>query len=200
MPLCSGIVLAGGRSRRMGRDKAALALDGITLLEHAVAALTPVTDDIVVVGPRRDIELPGQVIVVQDEIPGAGPLAGLLTGLRQVRYDYALAVACDMPFLDPHVLRLLLHLVGGHDAAIPLIDGRGYPFPGVYTRRITPAIERHILSGRLKLRALLNDLDVRWVGENEIGRLDPDHRSLVNVNTAAEWQAAARRSGATPGT
>jgi molybdopterin-guanine dinucleotide biosynthesis protein A len=199
MPAYSGIVLAGGESRRMGRDKAELSLGRETLLERVVAALMPIVDDIVVVGPERKIALPDGATFVQDDIPCAGPLGGLRTGLKRTRHHAALTVACDMPFLDRRLLCLLLDLLEGFDAVVPEVEGRFQPLHAVYSRRIIPTVEQRMVRGQLKLEGLLANLSVRWVGEDEIEPLDPCHRSFVNVNTAADWQAALRLSRAAAG-
>jgi molybdopterin-guanine dinucleotide biosynthesis protein A len=175
----------------MGRDKAILPFGGQSLIERVVDTLVPLVDDIVVVGSERHISLPGSATFVPDDIPGAGPLGGLLTGLKTISHETALTVACDMPFLDRRVLHLLLALSDGYDAVVPEVGGRLHPLHAVYNRRIIPKAERCIAHGRLKLAGLLSHLTVRWIREDEINPLDPAHHSFINVNTLEEWHEAA---------
>ena len=127
------MILAGGRSRRMGRDKADLQVGGQSLLVRTACVLSEVVDEILVVG--RDSfssALPHSVRAVPDEVPGIGPLGGLLSGLRRTTYPYAVVVACDLPFLDAGVLRHLLTLAPGYDAVVPFVGGHNQPLHAVY--------------------------------------------------------------------
>lgn len=185
----SGIILAGGSSHRMGIDKASLSVRGETLLARTVRIMSEVSDDILVIGRARgDDDLGARYFA--DDLPDAGPLGGLLTGLRRARYPYALAVACDMPFLDAAVPRLLLKVAKGYDAAVPRLHGRAQPTLAIYSRSSVDAIERQIARRDLTLRSLLATLRVRWIEEEEIGPADPGSRSFRNVNTPHDWLEA----------
>ncbi|HFD40695.1 MAG TPA: molybdenum cofactor guanylyltransferase, partial [Anaerolineae bacterium] len=121
----SGIVLAGGQSRRLGRDKALLEIEGRPLLARTVHTLAALSDDLIVVtnAPERYAPLGLPVRFVADEKPGIGSLMGLYSGLKAAHHPYALVVACDMPFLNPALLRYLLSLTAGYDIVIPRRDG-----------------------------------------------------------------------------
>jgi molybdopterin-guanine dinucleotide biosynthesis protein A len=181
----SAVLLAGGRSSRMGSDKALLVLDGRTLLDRTVDALASAADDVVVVG-RRSGDVRG-VRFVEDETPELGPLGGLCTGLHAAAHRHVLCVGCDMPFLNADLLRRLVSLLGEHDAAVPRVCGKTHPLHAVYTGDCAAAAKRQIESGDLRLRALLAKLRVRWVEESEIEATDPERRSLLNVNTPEDW-------------
>jgi molybdopterin-guanine dinucleotide biosynthesis protein A len=181
----SAVVLAGGRSSRMGVDKALLTLEGRTLLDRTVAALTEVADDIVVVG-RTSGRARG-VRFLTDETPNLGPLGGLHTGLRQAVHERVICVGCDMPFLNTELLRYLVSILDELDAAVPLVEGMSHPLHAVYSRRCATDAARQIESGDLRLRGLLDRLRVRWVEEPEVHDIDPGHRSVLNINTREEW-------------
>lgn len=179
----SGIVLAGGAGRRMGTNKALLQLGGRTLLENAVDVLLTVSDDVVVAGGPVDRRVwPAlRVPVVPDRFQGRGPLAGLDAGLRAVKNDSAIAVACDMPFLNPELLRFLAGQIAGHDAVVPVCGGRRHPLHGVYSRTCLPVIEE-LLQGGGGMNDLLSRVKTRVVPQEEVLQLDPEGLSCLNVN------------------
>jgi molybdopterin-guanine dinucleotide biosynthesis protein A len=189
----AGIILAGGQSLRMGRDKAELRIGDQTILEGSIEVLLEVAEEVLVVGrPVVTSSLNRAIRAVPDDVPNAGPLGGLVSGLRQIESPYAIVVACDHPFLDARLLRYLLGLASGYDAVVPVIEGRSQPTHAVYARHIQSAGEQQLASGRYKLDLLLGSLQVRWVSEEEIDAAGLDRRSFVNVNTPPEWEMAQR--------
>jgi molybdopterin-guanine dinucleotide biosynthesis protein A len=154
----TGVVLAGGRSSRMGQDKALLSLhpEGPTLLDNALNLLTPVVDDLLVVGHP---EIHGHVgpFVIPDDHPGLGPLGGLVTAMRYASYDRLLVIAVDMPYVtEALLLRLERELGHFTDAAVPLHHGRPEPLVGSYHRRCLPVFQRLIAQGTLKMSLALD--------------------------------------------
>jgi len=119
----SGAVLVGGKSRRMGRDKALLAVGGQPLLQRVVEALREVTDELLLVGvgAERYAWLGGRA--VDDLVPGGGPFAGVYTALSVARHSHCLVVACDMPFLNTDLLRYMRQQAMGWDAVVPRLRG-----------------------------------------------------------------------------
>jgi molybdopterin-guanine dinucleotide biosynthesis protein A len=177
----------------MGTDKALLSLDGETLLARTVRAVSEVSAEVLLIG-RVASDGASSARYLADDFPNLGPLGGLLTGLRRARYPYAAVVACDLPFLNADVLRLLLEVAEGYDAVVPRLDGRAHPTLAVYGRSSIGAIERQVARGDLSLRDLLAELRVRWLDEAEIRRVDPVFRSFRNVNTPRDWQEAQREA------
>jgi molybdopterin-guanine dinucleotide biosynthesis protein A len=190
----SVIVLCGGRSTRMGRDKAALPFGAETLLARVVRTARTIADDVVVVGDPRQ-PMPPQVRVMPDAVEGLGPLAGLSTGLAAVDGDRALLVACDMPLLSPALLRGLLALAGDHDASVPLVDGVPMTTCAVYATRLGPRAQALLRKGTRSLRALLDEVSVQWVSDDKLRGLDPDLVSFWDCDTPERYQAALRRAG-----
>jgi len=182
----SAVVLAGGKSRRLGTDKAAVKIGGRRLLDRTLALLTGVFDDVVVVGRAAWAEAPADVRLFPDERPGLGPLAGLSTALKLVMHPRALVVGCDMPFLTASAIRELLSHDCDTDATVARADGRSQPLLAVYDRRIGAVIDRLLASGERSLTALLSHIDVHYVELTTPG-------ACFSVNTP-EQLAQARRT------
>lgn len=154
----TGVVLAGGKSSRMGRDKSGLKLDGQTLQDRCVAVLRECFPEVLVI---RD-----------DDVPGLGPIGGIATALRRVPEIFV--VACDMPFLDAARIRVMASQLTGYDAvAIP-----GEPLHAAYSARILPVIERQIATGNYSMNHLLSQVRVKTIAGP----------ALINVNTPQEWE------------
>jgi molybdopterin-guanine dinucleotide biosynthesis protein A len=185
----TGAVLAGGRSTRLGRDKALLTLDSEPLLARAVRLLRQVCDEVLVIGPpERAAVVPG-VPVLPDERPGSGPLGGIATALRAMCGDRLLAVATDMPFLRPALLRYLFTASEGFDVTVPRVDGRTHQLCAVYARACLPLIDAQLARGDYKIDRFFAQVRLRIVDEAELRPFDPELISFRNVNTEADWRA-----------
>ncbi|WP_092693554.1 molybdenum cofactor guanylyltransferase [Halorientalis regularis] len=196
----TGVIVAGGYSTRFGDgDKAVADLAGTPMLRRVADRLAPVIDRLVV-NCRPDqrgsiaAALAGydhSVTVAEDDDPDRGPMTGILTGLRAVETEFAVVVACDMPFVAPALVEYLAERAQGHDAAVPRVDGRDQPLQAVYrTEATVAACEAALARDQRAVFAALNDLDWVFVPEGEIethATLD----SLRNVNTRADLRAAA---------
>lgn len=184
--ILTGIVLAGGLSTRMGRDKASLPWGGEDLLHAALRALAPVCDRLIVVSNQpRAIALAG-VSVVADRFAGCGPLAGIHAGLTAATGDYSFVAACDMPYLRSAAVAWMAAAAVGYDAAVPFIDGYYHPLHAVYSRRCLPAIERMLTAGQCRVLDFYPDIRLRPVGADELACFDPDLAMLNNLNTPAD--------------
>lgn len=192
-----GVVLAGGRSSRFGRDKALLEIGGETLLQRTVATVRAACGAALIVGPlERELQAPGTP-VVQDDLPSIGPLGGIATALRGQRGSAVLVVAVDMPFLKVELLRHLIALASEADVVLPVVDGRGQQLHAVYGPRCLPEIEQQIAGGDYKIDRFFPRVRVRRVDEAELRQFDPGLRAFQNVNTPAAWEAVlAELSGA----
>lgn len=179
----TGIVLAGGQSRRMGRDKASLPWGGSDLLHTVLTALAPVCGRLVVVSNiPRAIRLPG-VTVVADVHTGCGPLAGIHAGLTAARGGYSFVAACDMPQIDSRAVAFMAAAAAGHDVAVPYIDGHYNPLHAVYHHRCLPLIETMLTSGRYRIADLFAAVSVRRVSAAELARFDAELGMLKNINS-----------------
>jgi molybdopterin-guanine dinucleotide biosynthesis protein A len=192
----SGIVLAGGRSRRMGRDKARLPYGGTTLLNHVALTLAGVCGEVIIVaetaGDYADLELPTATRVVGDLYPGRGPLGGIVTGLRAADAGVHVVIACDMPRLQPDLLRLLTGSIGGFDAVVPEIGGRLEPLCAAYHSRCANRLELRLLAGDLSLQSAMRALQLNLLDESLIRSIDPQLASFSNVNTPDDYGESLR--------
>jgi len=187
----SVIVLAGGRSRRLGCDKALLPWRGSTLIEYLVAYVQELSDDVLVItGAERRYQELLNVPIFADEIGDAGPLGGLYTGLKHARYSYSLVIACDMPLLSRAVIDTLKsNIEGAVWAVVPSIQNYRVPTFAVYYKDCLFIIEKLRAQGRFSLQALLDSVPLKIVSENELRAVDPTLRSFVNINTQADWES-----------
>ncbi len=172
----AGFILAGGLSRRMGRDKALLAFRGTTLLEHVAARAAAVVQPVTIVGPPERYLHFGYPVIA-DRHAGAGPLAGIEAALSSCSSGRALILACDMPDVPLHLLRSLVGEPG--DCVIPRTgDGRLNPLCAVWSTTLLPAVQQALAEGRLKVLDCLKDVDVKEVS----------WPALENANTPEEWR------------
>lgn len=190
MPEASGIVLAGGRSRRLGVSKASVTVGGVPLIERVLDQLSQVSDDVIVV--TNDAEACGSlsVKVVRDVWPGKGTLGGIYTGLQAARHERALVTGCDMPFLDVRLLRFMILLSEDYDVVMPNLDGLLEPLHAVYSKASLEPIERLLQAGDLRIVHFLPEVRVRYVDRAEVAILDPQLLSFFNVNTPEDLQRA----------
>jgi molybdopterin-guanine dinucleotide biosynthesis protein A len=196
----SAIVLCGGRSARMGSDKAALPFGSETLLARVVRIVSEVADDVVLVA-REGQSLPeraGQASpcrVVRDPAEGLGPLAGIAAGLGAIRGLRALVVACDMPLLRPALARRLLELLGGAEALVPVVEGFPVPTCAVYARGIAGHARELVAARELRPRAFLARVETRFVPAEELRDVDPALESFRDCDTEEDYRAALRAAG-----
>jgi molybdenum cofactor guanylyltransferase len=191
----SAIILAGGRSARMGQPKATLRLGGITLIERTVIELARAFDDVVVVAAPESAanELPalGAVTIVHDENAYRGPVGALARGLRAASHELAFACSCDLPMLHSEVASWLLSLIGERDdAAIPRVGERLQPLHAAYRRRCAGALDAMLARGEHRLSTVADAVNARIVSEDEYRRADPDALSCFNINTPEDYARA----------
>jgi molybdopterin-guanine dinucleotide biosynthesis protein A len=184
----AGVVLAGGRSRRIGTDKARLPFGDTTLLRHVVRRVAAACAPVCVVASSSDAYPKLGVPVVTDRVPGRGPLEGLAVGLRHVPTPCAAVVACDLPFVNPALLRGLVTRLGTADAAVPYTD-RPQPLCAVYRREVFHLAATLAEEGA-SLQELLRRLRVRFLGPEALRAWDPDLASFWNVNTPEDYARA----------
>ena len=205
VPDTAGIVLAGGRSSRMGTSKAALEWHGSTLLRRTTGILARVTDGpvLVVRAPGQDLPaLPPQVEVVEDPAEGLGPVQGLAAGLAALsgRADIAFVSSTDMPFLHPAFVRRVLRAVAdGADVGLPLARGYPQPLAAAYRVTLAPVAMRLVEEQRLRPAFLFEECQVTRLDEAALradpvlAALDPGLDSVVNVNSPDDYAEARAR-------
>ncbi len=196
-PSRAAIVLVGGKSTRLGRDKAWEPLLGRPLLQWAVRPLDPLVDSFVFVRAAGQMLPPvgasKPIEVVEDLYPEAGPLGGIYSGLYHARTEYSVVVACDMPLLAPALVEELFRLAPDADVVLPVHEsasGAPEPLCAVYSRACLRAIRQELDARRLKITSFLGAVRVRYLRPDEWRRLDPDGLSFFNVNTEEDLRRA----------
>jgi molybdopterin-guanine dinucleotide biosynthesis protein A len=179
----TGFVLAGGRSTRMGADKAFLEWDGGTLLAHAMHILSSITPDVRILGARQKFGKYGQV--VQDEYANHGPLAGIHAALRAAASELNLILAVDMPLVETRFLQYLVQEAGKCSATVtlPRAGGGWQPLCAVYRPSFTALVEPALLQNRNKIDALFAATEVRILDEDELSMHGFSPGIFQNLNT-----------------
>jgi molybdopterin-guanine dinucleotide biosynthesis protein A len=185
---CSLVILAGGLSRRMGRDKAALPAGDGTLIAHLAHRLAPFVDETIIAGGSVTPNLP-DVRLVADRAPGLGPLAGMHAGLLAARHPHVWVVACDLPDVEPAVLMLLRELADTYDGVVPRIGGEPQGVCALYQRNLASRIDALLNAGERSVKSLLAASTIRYVAPDELRAVDPQLRSFRNINTPADYEA-----------
>ena len=191
---CSALIIAGGRSRRMGRPKPWLPLGGVPMLVRVAACVRPLVAEIVVIS-AVDQELPPvEARVLHDRTPDLGPLPALALGLAAVTTPYAFALGCDTPLVRRALLEQLLRTCHQTDApaVIPLWDGRVQPLVAVYHHRLARVVAAMGARGERRLAAIADLPGVHLVQPDELRACDPEGVSFRALNTPAEYADAVR--------
>jgi len=189
-----GIVLCGGKSKRMGRPKAWLPFGGETMLGRVVRLLAKEVHPIVVVAaPGQEVPpLPTDVLLTRDEDKGRGPLQGLLAGLKALtnQVEAAYLSSCDVPFLCPAFVRRMLGLLGDHAICVPYAAGYHHPMAAVYRISIIDTVSRLLSENRLRPVFLFDEVPTRIVEAQQLRDVDTELQSLRNLNTAEDYEKA----------
>ena len=197
--MTGGIVLAGGKSTRMGIPKATLPFGPETMLQRVVRLLSTVVSPIVVVaaGDQDLPELPPAILVTRDEREGRGPLEGLRAGLKALpaTIDAAYVTSCDVPLLVPAFVEHMIGLLGDADIAVMEIDGFTHPLSAVYRRATLPRVEALLAEDRLRPVFLFDAVRTRRVKPEEMVVADPQLATLRNLNTREDYLAALADAG-----
>lgn len=187
----TGIILAGGQSRRMGQDKAFLPWGKTTLIEHVIERLRPVTDELIVAVKDARAFRHLKATVVEDCVPDAHALGGLYTGLRTACHERCFVCACDTPFVSPELVSALAGLSAGYDLVIPRSPRGLEPLHAVYARSSAlPVIEGQLRRQVWDLLALVSTLRTRIVEGEALRRIDQAGWCFVNLNTEADYAMA----------
>jgi len=190
----SGVILAGGQSRRFGRDKAIEPIAGQPLIRRVIERIELLCGEIVVVVADQDrgdaLPLDQQHRVVLDRYPGTGSLGGIFSGLEAANNQWVIAVACDMPFLNLKLLGQMLSLREDADAVVPVVEGRPEPTHALYSKACLPFIEPRLLAGDLKISGFFDEVRVKYVPQEDVASFDPECLSFFNINTPQDLDKA----------
>lgn len=189
----TGVVLAGGKSLRMGRDKRFLRIGGKGLLDRVLSIMGQVFSEVLVVAALEDPELRSCPFeIVTDRIPGCAAIGGLYTGLFHARQPRVFAVACDMPFVNQGVVKYLSEAYPVADIVVPALDSGVQPMHAVYSKRVLPRVEEMIRRGCFKIQDLFEDqeLDIQRISSHVLRTWDPQLLSFWNLNTPEDVEEA----------
>jgi len=189
------VIQAGGESRRMGQDKALLPFLGQPLVQRVLDRIMPLADEILVTTNRPESYRFLGVPLLVDYLPGRGALGGLYTALRAASHPQVAVIACDMPFINPALLRAELDLLdaNGSDLVIPQLEGGLEPFHAAYRKEsCLPEIEWALAADKWRVDSWFSRVRVYRMPQEEIRNVDPDLRSFWNVNTPEELEQAIR--------
>jgi len=197
----SCIILAGGKSLRLGYDKVLERVGNTSLLEQVVSRIDSISKDIIIVTAKERTFAPlanhPKVKVVSDIFPGQGSLGGIYTGLKKSSSFYNLVVAADMPFLNEPLLRYIIEVSDGFDFVLPRVDNLYEPLHAVYSQNCITPIETILGQDKKVIIELFNYVKVRYIGAEEIDRFDPQHLSYFNINTKEDLERARKIAGGT---
>jgi FdhD protein len=183
----TAVILAGGNSTRMKSNKALLPYSGELFIERIYRQLSALFSEVILVTntPEYYRFLPCRM--VPDEFPGMGSLAGIHAGLKQSKTEYVFVVACDMPYLNSELIRLMVSRAQGCDVVLPESDSGLEPLHAVYAKSCLPAMEEALKSGTRKIIDCFDWSEVSVLSKEEIAALDPGFQSFRNINTPEEY-------------
>ncbi|HMU53601.1 MAG TPA: molybdenum cofactor guanylyltransferase [Nitrospira sp.] len=188
----TGILLAGGKSRRMGEDKRFVEIGRRSLLERSLDILRSVFQDVVIVIAQDSPDLSSAVPVVRDLVADCGSLGGLYTGLTHARTSRVFVVACDMPFFSQETVRYFLDLRSEADIVMARLHNGWHPMHALYGRRCLPVMESMMTTKDLRIHRLVEHPMLRshTVTAEDLKTVDPEGRAFLNINTPADLELA----------
>jgi molybdopterin-guanine dinucleotide biosynthesis protein A len=187
----TGVIQAGGRSRRMGgRPKALMELGGRRIIDRVADVVREVADDVLIVTNTPELYASLDLPMVADAFPDHGSLGGIYSGLRAATGDAAFTVACDMPFLMTEVARLVTERAGEADVVVPRVGEQFETLHACYAKSCLGPIEARLHAGRLKITGFYDDVRVLTIEASEVARFRAPEIVFMNVNTPEELEAA----------
>lgn len=181
----TGIILAGGKSTRMGRDKAFININGVSIIDNTINVFRKIFSEIIIVSNTPHKYVYTGIRVVSDLIPGSGALGGLYTGIHKACSKKCFAVACDMPFISEELIRYIISITG-YDAVIPRVNGYYEPLFSMYSKACEDIIRKQLEAGNFKINDFYSEVNVREVPEDELRLFDETLASFINVNSAED--------------
>ena len=182
----TGVILVGGKSLRMGQDKAMLKLNGQPLAERIIQTLQTCFDHLLLVGDQPERFSAYGLPVVADRYPGSS-LGGLYTGLYAAATERIFVASCDLPFPNQSLIRLICAEAGAYDAVVPVTQQGREPLFALYRKSALPAMQTALDSGNYRITDLLQRLQVKEIDQEQIRKIDPAGQALRNINTPDEY-------------
>jgi molybdopterin-guanine dinucleotide biosynthesis protein A len=186
----TGVVLAGGKSSRMGFNKALIEFGGRRLIDATVERLSELFSEVLIIANNLELYSYLGVRVIPDLIPDSGSLGGIYTGLSAAAHSKGFFAACDMPFLSADLIALLVGETDDWDVVVPRVAGELQPLHAVYRKTCLPFIKEAIDAGKFKIAGFFPKVKVSTIEEPALRAVDPDLLGLVNVNTPPDLERA----------
>jgi molybdopterin-guanine dinucleotide biosynthesis protein A len=189
----TAIILAGGKSSRLGRSKALQVIEGKNLIQWVIDRLVILSTEIIIAtahGEAIPCSSAVRIKTVADTYPGEGPLVGIYSGLIASSSSRAIVVGCDTPFLSVGLLEYMTQICSTFDVIVPRIKNKLEPLCAVYSKNCLVPIQGLLEQDELRIRKLFSMVKVKYVEEDEINRFDPEHLSFFNINSQADLDRA----------
>jgi len=189
----TSIILAGGKSSRLGRSKALQAIGGKSLIQWVIDHLAILSTEIIIAtahGEAIPCSSAVKIKTVADIYPGKGPLVGIYSGLIASSSSRAIVVGCDTPFLSISLLEYITQTCSTFDIVVPRIKNKLEPLCAVYSKNCSGLIQGLLEQDELRIRKLFSMVKVKYVEEDEINRFDPEHLSFFNINSQDDLDRA----------
>ena len=184
----TGVILAGGKSKRMGQDKALLPLAGKSMIEIVIDRMASLFNSVKIIAGRTERYTDFGVPVLKDAIPDFGPLGGIFTALKETGAEFSFIVGCDMPFINMELVWTICEKRAGTDLVVPKIKGFFEPLFGIYAKTCLPAIEKLISEKNPRIYDFYDQVNTYFVSSEEVEECDPEGLSFVNINTYDEYE------------
>jgi molybdenum cofactor guanylyltransferase len=183
----AGSILAGGKSIRMGYNKALLTMNGMSFIQRIAGTMQRVVSRVSIIASQADTYRFIRLPVYPDVYPGCGPMGGVHSALYHAETDSVFVSSCDIPFITDDVIRLIIDYGQRHDAVVPLINGKSHPLCGLYKKSCLPVVEDHLSKGQYRMTRLLEDINPLYV---PLDATHPDtfRHYLTNINTKEEYR------------
>ncbi len=181
--MCSGVILAGGENSRMPVLKGFIEVNGQGILKRNLSILTHLFRNVFIITNEPEAYFSFRVAMVGDVYNTRGPMTGILTALLNSATPWVFISACDMPFINEHLIQYMASRRDNFDAVVPLLEDKTEPLFAFYSRRLILSMERNILEGKKSLKDFLISERVKYISREEILKIDPEGRSFINLNT-----------------
>ena len=182
----TGIILSGGKSIRMGENKAFIEIDGVPIIRRILNLFKEIFQEIIIVTNQKELFSNFESNIYNDLLPNKGALGGLYTGLFFSNFSYSFCVACDMPFINKSLVQYLIKNIEDYDVIVPLAKDGLQPLHAIYSKNCLDPIKKSIEKGKYKIMDFYSLVKVKIIKEEDFCFLDPLRESFINVNTPEE--------------
>lgn len=182
----TGIILSGGKSRRMGENKAFIEIEGVPIIQRIYSLFKELFQEVIIVTNQVELFNNFDSKIYSDLLPNKGVLGGLYTGLFFSTFHYSFCVACDMPFIRKALVQYIINHIEGEDVIVPRTEDGLQPLHAIYSKNCLDPIKKIMEQGKYKIIDFYNWVNVKIVEEKDFTVLDPLRESFINVNTPEE--------------